>query len=327
MSKIEPITFKNNNEKTLFGMLHLPDNADPKYAIIISSPGIKSRVAPHRLYVKMASLFADMGYNVLRFDPEGLGDSEGEIIEQETADVYGSIEVGRLIDDTITAMDWMEGNGYAEKFILTGLCGGAITGLLTGAVDQRITSIIGLGLPAILASAKVDKLKYITDGQLTGMRKKYFEKIFKLKSWARLLTFKSDYRLLAKAVLRPLISKIKKPDVKPTTESNKKPLQSVDTNLNPYFPKAMASMGSTRKLLLIFSGSDRLYHEFREKYMVPYEMEFAEIKANVQIEIIPDANHILSYIEWQDTMNEIIDAWMRRYYIPTGNSKGKGRNG
>ena len=73
-----PITFPNQDGLRLFGMLHQP--AVPREGaetVLILSPGVKMRVAPHRLYNKLAERFVAMGYTVLRFDFHGLGDSEG----------------------------------------------------------------------------------------------------------------------------------------------------------------------------------------------------------------------------------------------------------
>ncbi len=93
-AEVEPVFFDNRNKLRLFGILHRPEGAGKDVCIIILSPGIKSRVAPHRLYIKMAESFCEMGYCVLRFDPHGIGDSEGEIEERMSADFYGSVQVG-----------------------------------------------------------------------------------------------------------------------------------------------------------------------------------------------------------------------------------------
>ena len=94
---IHPVFFPNKNDRMLFGILQQPKNARHDAAVVFLSPGIKSRVGPHRLYVKMAERFTQMGFAVLRVDPEGLGDSEGEIDADHTADVYTSIQLGRYI--------------------------------------------------------------------------------------------------------------------------------------------------------------------------------------------------------------------------------------
>ena len=66
-SKMIPVTFPNKDGLKLFGILHEPVvNKYLEKAIIILSPGIKSRVAPHRLYIKMARKFSEMGFLTVR---------------------------------------------------------------------------------------------------------------------------------------------------------------------------------------------------------------------------------------------------------------------
>ncbi len=141
---VTPITFSNQDGLRLFGMLHQP--AVPREGaetVLILSPGVKMRVAPHRLYNKLAERFVAMGYPVLRFDFHGLGDSEGAAPEALLADFYGATQLGRYVGDTVAAMDWMQRTYGTRRFIAAGLCGGALTGLLTAArrpADRRALS-------------------------------------------------------------------------------------------------------------------------------------------------------------------------------------------
>src|SRR5687768_26215 len=105
---LEPVTFPNAKGDRLFGVLHVPErNRFSGVAVVILSPGIKSRIAPHRLYIKMARRLCAQGFLVLRFDFHGLGDSGGELNDVYVADFYGAIQVGRYVDDTRAAMDWL----------------------------------------------------------------------------------------------------------------------------------------------------------------------------------------------------------------------------
>lgn len=317
METISPVTFLNKDGFKLFGILHKPvENNFPEKAIIILSPGIKSRVAPHRLYLKMANCFVKMGFTVLRFDFSGLGDSEGEISEQKVADFYGTVQVGRYIDDTLAAMDWLEKEHGMKKFILTGLCGGAITGLLTGAKDNRVDSLLGLGIPVILDSSDIDQAKYMTSGQLGAMRKGYLRNVIDPKRWVRFLTFQSDYRTLFKSLWQPLREKIgsskkaKTPSPSPDEKGD-----NTESNFNTYFPGALhAMLSSSRKVLLIFSEADRLYWEFEEKYMQRYYGQIKTYSANLEIHVTKKANHVFTFNEWQENMLQKSEKWLSQNY-------------
>ncbi len=313
---IEPITFENRNGRRLFGMLHTPAAKRSQYGLVILSPGIKSRVAPHRMYVKMAERFCAMGFVVLRVDPEGLGDSEGEIMEKWTADVYCSMELGRLVDDTVDTLDWMQQQTGCDRFILAGLCGGAITALLTADRDARVDAILSLGMTCILASSNIDPAKYLTTKQLDSIREKYLKKILNPEALLRFVTFKSDYRLLIKSLIAPLKKKPAPPPANPAPDDKDAAAAGgpMNSNLNPHFPKAFEKFISQNKILLIFSEADRLYWEFEEKYLQHYGDAIKPYQANYDIQIVADANHIFSFRKWQDEMLAISSQWLERHY-------------
>lgn len=313
---INAITFRSADSLSLHGILHTPDVKARSTGIIILSPGIKSRVAPHRLYVKMSRCFAELGFKVFRFDPEGMGDSEGEVSENLAADVYGSIQVGRFVSNTVSAMDWMEKECGVKRFILTGLCGGAITGLLTGAGDARVDSLLGLGIPVALDGSNVDRAKYMTKGQLECIRKGYLRKISDPKAWVRLLSFKSDYRMILKSIGTAVKRHNKNTPPQGTAPAPAPPSggQQQTGNFNPHFPAAFSKMVDSRKVCLIFSEADRLYWEFEEKFMTNYREQVEKKKQNIEIHVIKNANHIFSDKDAQKQMLKVSSDWLRRLY-------------
>ena len=154
----KPITFQNKNGKKLFGIVHVPDKDSPfnkRVGINLLNPGIKYRIAPNRLNVKLARRLCGQGYFVLRFDPEGIGDSEGELPEGILVpDIWEKIQTGLLVDDTITANDFFMQNYSIEKLTLIGNCGGAITALLTSKEDKRVSSLVLIDVPVNLRTAQ-----------------------------------------------------------------------------------------------------------------------------------------------------------------------------
>lgn len=308
---ITAVKFPNRGGFQLFGMLHKPEGRPYGPAIILLSPGIKSRVAPHRMYVKMADRFCAMGFVVLRLDPEGLGDSEGEIEEYLTADVYGSLQLGRLVNDTIDSMNWMQSRHGIDSFILSGLCGGAITGLLAGAMDKRVVSLLGLGIPCIVSGSNSDPTRFITVGQLEAMRKTYLKKVLEPSSLMRLFTGKTDYRLLIQSLVAPIKKLfVSKKKAKNLLNTDAAPTASDSSNLNPLFPDAFFKMVTGKKVFLIFSEADRLYWEYQEKFAVNYAAHIAAHKANLKLVVIRNANHIFSFDEWMLEMLTLACDWI-----------------
>lgn len=313
VSSLIPVTFPNRDGLRLFGILHQPERPrEPGVAILLLSPGVKMRVAPHRMYNKMADRFVAMGYPVLRFDFHGLGDSDGETTEANLADLYAATQVGRYVADTVAAMDWMQRTYGFSRFIAAGLCGGALTGLLTAERDSRITGLLGLSIPVILDGSNVDASQYMTTAQLEGTRDGYLEKLNPLKggawqSWIRLLTFQSDYRMIARSLMKPVLARLRRADA-PAAET---PLPQPADNTNPHFAPAFRQMVSTsRRVLLIFAEADRLFWEFEAKFMQCHRASIAPYAKWYRVHVTKQANHIFSFGEWQQDMLDECCGWL-----------------
>lgn len=312
----EPVTFLNKNGLRLFGLLHQPERPrHPGVAILLLSPGVKMRVAPHRLYNKMARRFVELGYPVLRFDFHGLGDSEGEAPEALLADFYGATQVGRFIDDTIVAMDWMQQHHDTTRFIVSGLCGGALTGLLAARRDPRIISLLGLSIPVILDGSNIDASKYMTDAQLAGTRNRYLGKLrlwdpVVWRSWVRFFSLQSHYSLILKSLTRPLAARFgqkARPAAAPAPEA-----QPAD-NTNPHFaPSFLGMLESSRKVCLIFAEADRLLFEFEDKFMARHRARVEAFPDLYQSHVTSQANHIFSFGEWQEDMLAYSCRWLEQ---------------
>jgi pimeloyl-ACP methyl ester carboxylesterase len=305
------VTFANRKGVKLFGILEMPDApASRDLAVLMLSPGVKMRVGPYGLYRRMADEFLELGLAVLRFDCYGLGDSEGTLPEALLRDVYNHIEVGRFVDDTIDAMNWMEREHGTRRFILSGLCGGAITGLLAGEHDDRVVGLLGIGLTAVLASRAADASRYMTQGQVEGFRRIYLRRLLSSQAWYRLLTFKADYRLIGR-----LITYRKRP-VQSATATAAPP--AANDNANPRFPPAFFSMLSRKRpMLLIFGGSDRLQFEFEEKFVSRYRERLAALPPFYKVHVVPAANHVLSASEWQREMLDVSRTWLQSHFAPS----------
>jgi len=320
MSDVVPAIIENRDGLSLSGMIHFPKGSHrKKTAVILLSPGIKSHIGPHRLYVKMAETYASEGYVVLRFDFHGLGDSEGDVEDPYVADIYGTIEQGRFVNDVLAAMDFLEKEHGIGIYVLGGLCGGAITGLIAGSVDPRVIGLIGLGIPAINASNPSNHAKYMTEGQASSLRTTYLEKIRDVSAWKRFLSFKSDYRV----IWRILFKKSSQSSIQPTTmpdepDDGKSGLGAnrfIDSNLNVLFVQAFHKMVfSSRKLLLIFSEMDRLYWEYDEKFWQSRKEIYRNKLNFIDVRILKKANHIISFPGSQEEMLGWTTDWLKENF-------------
>lgn len=315
-ASVDPVVFPNAKGQHLFGMLHHPANDRARgTAVLLLSPGIKGRVAPHRLYIKLARQLCDAGFMVLRFDFNGLGDAEGELEEKRVADVYASVAMGRYTEDTRSAMDWLQREHHVNRFILCGLCGGAIAGLFAGAHDSRVQALVGFGIPVIQYGDEALRYKYLSSGEQSQFRRGYFRKMLDWKSWLRLLTFRSDFGIIAKVFLSPLKRTWKvrinnAPDV-----GQDQPVESPapTDNLNPFFPPAFFDfLKEPRKLLLVFGGNDRLYWDYLEKFYQPRKNQIDTLQSALHLQVIEGARHVYEEKEQHESLIRVVVDWINK---------------
>jgi pimeloyl-ACP methyl ester carboxylesterase len=313
VTRRHPVTFTNRRGERLVGIVHPPAAGDGDTAVVLLSPGVKTRVAPHRLYNKLTEALVAQGLWVFRFDFYGLGDSEGEVDEQYLADLYGSVALGRYVDDTRDAIDWMASHYPVQRFVVGGLCGGAITGLLATRGDRRVAGLIGLGLPIMVEGRGVDQVAQMTQGQLARIRQGYLRKLVDPRAWARLLTFKTDLRLLKRAFQKPATPA---PSPAPAAApSGPAPAGAAPppptSNVNPHFaPAFFEAANRGMRMLLVFSETDRLWWEFEEKFLRLHPGVLERYADRVQVSVVPEANHIFTLEAWQIDVKRRLAAWL-----------------
>jgi uncharacterized protein len=321
MGEVLPVSFKNALGLMLYGSLHLPSTPRQDLPVVVLlSPGVKMRVGPGRLYVPLTELLTSQGFRVLRFDFFGLGDSEGELDETLLADVYNNIEVGRYVDDTLAALNWLSAVHGARRFVLGGLCGGAITAILAAERDVRVESLLSIGMTVTLASNAAKPGQYLTRAQLDDRRRRYLAKLYKPEAWLRFLTFRSEYGVIWKAMKRVFIKDKPIAAVAVVAPAAGAPAAAAPPaeqrgNANPLFPKAYFTfLARGGKALMLFSERDRLQSEYEEKFAQPFAAHLAPHAAQIEQHVIPHANHVLAFREWQEQMLTLSRAWLARLY-------------
>lgn len=310
MSDRRCISFPNQNGQLLHGIVHEPIPSTARgVCILLLSPGIKGRVGPHRLYLKIAARMVPLGFHVLRFDYYGLGDSEGELSERMLADIYNSIQAGRYIGDTIAAMDWIQKTFGIRRFVGSGLCGGSISALATAEVDMRIDSLLGIGMPTVLEGGPENWAKILTKQEAISLRGSYFGKVIDLKSMVRFISGQSNYQVIWRVVKQWLLER----------RSSAGDMASVSTSeidhTNPRFANAfMAMLKSARPMMLLFSGADRLRYQFAENFENHYEARIRQYRHLYQVHLIQNANHVLSEATWVTELLDVAERWLIEVY-------------
>ncbi len=164
-----------------------PQGSEDKPAVILLNPGIVHRVGPGRIYVKIARALAARGFTALRFDLSGIGDS--------TVRLDNCCFEKSSVDETCAAMSFLQARKNIDRFILLGGCSGAVVSLETARFDRRAIGAVLINFPA-----RVDEEE---QGNHHGDGHYYWNfALLSLKSWRKLLTGRSDYRKIGRALVQ-----------------------------------------------------------------------------------------------------------------------------
>lgn len=123
-------------ERNLGGVLSLGagGSAASLPAVLLLNSGLIHRVGPFRMAVEMARALATAGFDVLRYDQSGLGDSEARRDQRSYEQ--------RAVEDAVEAMDHLrELRGHA-RFVLVGLCSGAVNAHAAAKLDPRVVGTV-----------------------------------------------------------------------------------------------------------------------------------------------------------------------------------------
>lgn len=102
--------------------------------VLLTNAGVIPRIGPHRLNVRLARRFAELGIGTLRFDMSGLGDSRRSTSRRTTSEQF--------VADTISAMDLAKAEFGADQFLMVGFCSGGDVAHLTALADSRLRAIV-----------------------------------------------------------------------------------------------------------------------------------------------------------------------------------------
>jgi pimeloyl-ACP methyl ester carboxylesterase len=307
---MEEVAKFNCGEKKLVGIVNVPDGRPgnrEKVGVILSVSALKYRISSFRLNVKLARRLCQEGFHVLRFDPLGIGDSEGELPTILGLKHFLEIQKGRYKRETKAAIDFFKKTYDLDKIALLGLCGGAITVLITGAHDRRVDRIILLGIPVLFQKIPETAREYkdiiTTPEYAEQVLSTYKNKFLSPKAWLRLLTFKSEYKTLAKSLRLYLGKFFKKNDSR------------MHPRLNELFLRCFENFHNNGKGILFINGEfDPATWEFKAEFEDKYLRNKNKLNDSCEIHVIKKANHIFSRTECQAELSDRVSSWLRNQY-------------
>lgn len=152
--------FFGSSESPLYGVIHFSKSEAKKEGVILCYPFGQEYMRAHRAYRQISNLLARRGYNVLRFDYRGTGDSSS-YIESVGADDW--------VEDIFVAASEMKEQLHLQKVALIGLRLGALFASIAVSQKPKHFSRLVLWDPIISGDAyKTELLEEInsTDTEL-----------------------------------------------------------------------------------------------------------------------------------------------------------------
>lgn len=197
-----PIRFGEGD--ALFGLLTEPVDrpaASNRPAVVLLNVGANHRVGPNRMYVALARDLAARGYEVLRFDVAGLGDSVTDGTKENR--LYSKDSVG----DVRVAMSHLQALCGAQRFVLVGLCSGAYLAFHTCIEDERAVGQILLN-PQTFEWKEGDSLELSMRKSFLSTRY-YMRALFNPTVWNRGLRGQLNVRGVAGALRERFTNRVR----------------------------------------------------------------------------------------------------------------------
>jgi len=297
---VRETAFRFGGDVGLFAVLSQPTNgvARRRTAVLFTSTGANYHVGPNRLYTKLARDWAADGFDVMRMDLSGIGQSElrpGGTPNQPYPDAR--------IEDLRLGLDELRRRTGAERTVVIGLCSGSHIAFHASLAGVRFDGQILIN-PA-LYYVPGDPLDEGL-GQRFDEMQRYKGSALQLDKWKKLLTGKVAYRALAGIAARRAWDV-----VGPR-------LKHAGRNLGVYRPKKDVG----RDLLQVVDGGADTHFVFADgdagldylRREVRLDLERVLKMKNVKLSIIPGANHTFSDCTSQKKLGELLTTHLMRTY-------------
>ncbi len=271
------------DEAVVVGVLSEPDkpiqNTYEKPMVLLTNAGVVHRIGPYRQWVNLARRLCDDGFSVYRFDLTGFGDSDMRTDYRE--------EEERVISDMIEVMDHMEKTKGTKRFVLIGLCSGALYGHQVVVVDKRVVSTIFL-----------DGLAYRTKLWYVHNLLQHLNKMKQMSSGFRFLKRK------IKALIHLESKKNKQEGKANLYRLSYPPHERTQTELNLLVERGV-------DMLFIYTSGVALYLNYADQFRAMFPK--LKWKGKIQVEYFPDSDHTFTLLAHREKLIESIRKWMKRY--------------
>lgn len=281
------------------GIVALPERMTTDVAVVLLPAGLKDRVGPHRLYVRFARFFASRGVPVLRMDAQGIGESDGDFDIGFNGAHYRRIQSGLFVDDAQLAMTGLTEKYAVRRFILGGLCGGAITAQLAAASDcTRVAGVLSFSHVAVLDEEGPASLR--TRSEVVTNSRAYVRKLLSLDAWKRVFQGESSLRSIVGTVAELAYLLLERAGLVRVRWANENPqfFSSFRFLQHAHIPHKM-----------IFAERDARWTAFRE-LVVDGFLDGQLRGKGYDISVVAEANHEFYLSQWTQQLIQLSFEWV-----------------
>ena len=283
----------------LRGIVTRPDTGSCDAAVILLPAGLKDRVGPHRLYVQLARQLARPGVLVLRLDAAGIGESDGELETAINAVHYRRIQSGLFVDDCLSAMRVLAEREGVRRFVLGGLCGGAISAqLAAAAVPAVVAGVLSLSHVAVLDDEQPASAR--TRSEVVSNNRAYLRKLLSAHAWRRLISGESEWREIWQNISGLWHLLLEKTGLGRRHWVNENPA---------FFTSFRQLQNAGVDHLMLFGGRDTRWTAFRE-LVVDGFLGGALHGKGYRIDVIAEANHEFYLRSWTQSVLDRTSDWL-----------------
>lgn len=268
----------------LVGVLHRSDAPRKDKGMVIVVGGPQYRAGSHRHFVLLGRALAAKGFPVLRFDYNGMGDSDGEVgsFEEVEGDIRAAIDMLCREEPQLCTV------------VLWGLCDGASAALMYAGSDPRVSGLVLLN--PWVRSDQGEARAYL--------RHYYVRRLISREFWKRLSgghwRWRDSIRDIKVLASRAWVQAASQPNGSAQEQA--------------HFINRMAKGWETfrGRMLLILSGNDLTADEFRDWIAASKRRRAWLRRPNIQVETVPGANHTFARSDWREQVNLTTLDWLSK---------------
>lgn len=266
----------------LVGIAAIPQvSADIGVLILVGGP--QYRVGSHRQFTLLARRLAESGFASLRFDYRGMGDSEGDKCQFDSAE-----------EDIACAIDAFIGSAPGvSRVVLWGLCDAASSALIFAYRHPRVAGVILLN-PWVHSGVYSPQVKLAH----------YYRPAFaETKQWRRLLSGQIQLLPAFRELARDSLALLGR-------YSHYSGRKSVNRSFIHLMREGFEQF--QHGILIVLSEADLTAREFSTLIAHDAAWKAATSKPAVTIKMVPAADHTFSQQPWKDDVSRLTIEWLRQ---------------